>query len=120
MRKRTARLDHLPQRHVQRLSIDRLQIRSHLLALLPGDIVQTAPHQMHNAQLHLRLREHRFNRLREALQPIHAGKAAGRNSGNSRNPQNGTTPKTLKGDFGCCEAIEIAAVLIAFLTCFSG
>jgi hypothetical protein len=36
-------------------TINRLKILRHLLAFFPANIVQAGPHQMHDAQLHLRL-----------------------------------------------------------------
>ena len=55
-----------------RRSIHWLQIRHRLLAVFLHHVIQTRTHQVRNAQSHLRLRIHRFNRLRKALQSIHA------------------------------------------------
>ena len=42
-------------------AIDFLQVGGYFLALLPADIVQRMPHQMYDAQLHLRFGEDRFD-----------------------------------------------------------
>jgi hypothetical protein len=57
-------------------TVNGLKILRHLLAFFPAYIVQTGPHQMHDAQLHLRLGKHRLDSLREAFQPVNTGDEA--------------------------------------------
>jgi hypothetical protein len=59
-------------------TIDGSQVRRHGPALFPGHIFETIAHLMDNTQLHLRVRKHRLNRLRQSLQPVDArNKAVG-------------------------------------------
>src|SRR5271155_1684148 len=53
--------------------VDRFQLLRHTLAFLPVHVVQTSPHQMHDAQLYRGLRIDRLDGLREALQSVHTG-----------------------------------------------
>ena len=48
----------------------RLKIRHHFSPVLPRHIVQARPHHVHDAELHLRPRDDRLNRLREFLSSI--------------------------------------------------
>ena len=57
---------------VGRRFVDRFQIAHHLLTILPCHVVEAGPDHMHDAQLYLGFGKHRFNRLREALQSVHA------------------------------------------------
>ena len=53
--------------------VNRLKILSYLLAFLPAYVVQAGPHQVHDAQLYLRLRENCLDSLREPLQSVNTG-----------------------------------------------
>jgi hypothetical protein len=50
-----------------------LQIHRHLFSFFPTHIVQAGPRHVHDAQLHRGLRIYRLDRLREALETVHAG-----------------------------------------------
>jgi hypothetical protein len=63
---------HFPCFIRRRRLVDRLQIRDHFLAILPGHVIHVGTHQVHNAQLHLGLRIQRFDRLRKTFHPVHA------------------------------------------------
>lgn len=57
----------------RRRRVDALEGRHHRLAVFRAHITKTSTHQMHDAQLGERLREHRVHRLRQTLQAVHAG-----------------------------------------------
>ena len=56
----------------RRRRIDLLQVARHRLAVLVAHVTQRGANQMHDAQLHARLRVGRVDRLREAGQPVDA------------------------------------------------
>lgn len=58
-------------RHRRRL-VDPLEVGRHRTAVLVGDVLQRRPHQVHDAQLHLRLGIGGPDRLGEARQAIDA------------------------------------------------
>jgi hypothetical protein len=53
--------------------VNRFQVTDHCLSFFPRHEIQAVPHQMHDAELHLCSRKHRFNRLWKTFESIHAG-----------------------------------------------
>ena len=52
--------------------VDRFEVLDHGVVLTTRDVAQALADQVHDAGLNDRLREHRFDRLGEPLQPVNA------------------------------------------------